>query len=62
MRDPLQYVRDYYGVPAYKGVKVEAYGKPGVIAGGEGPHVLIKLDGEKHARPYHPTDGITYKP
>jgi hypothetical protein len=59
--DPLQYVRDYYGVPAYKGVKVTAYGKQGVITGADGPHVSIRLDGEKNSRPYHPTDGITYQ-
>jgi hypothetical protein len=58
--DPLQYVRDYYSVPAYKGVKVTAYGKSGVITGADGPHICIRLDGERHSRPYHPTDGITY--
>ena len=58
--DPLQYVRDYYKVPAYKGVKVTAYGKSGVITGASGPHVSIRLEGEKSARPYHPTDGIVY--
>ena len=59
--DPLQYVRDYYNVPAYKGVKVTAYGKIGVITGADGPYISIRLDGEKHSRPYHPTDGITYQ-
>lgn len=59
--DKFQYIRDYYGVPAYKGIRVNAYGKEGVITGADGCYVLIQLDGTKSARPYHPTDGITYK-
>lgn len=54
--DPLQYVRDTYGVPAYVGVPIEYEGKAGVITGASGPHVKARLDGEKHARPYHPID------
>ncbi|MCA3247422.1 MAG: hypothetical protein ING29_13195 [Azospirillum sp.] len=56
----LDYIRSYYGVPAKKGARVEAYGKPGVITGASGPHILIRLDGHKNAHPYHPTDGIEY--
>ncbi len=52
----LQYVRDYYKVPAIKGAAVTYRGKPGTITGASGPHVMIRLDGEKHARPYHPKD------
>lgn len=58
--DSLQYVRDYYNVPAYKGVRVNVYGKSGVITGGDGSYVKIRLDGAKHAGNYHPTDGVTY--
>lgn len=58
--DPLEYVRSYYGVPAYKGVRVEYAGKQGVVTGGVNAYVKILLDGEKFAKPYHPTDGITY--
>lgn len=56
----LEYIRNHYGVKAMKGGRVNAYGKPGVITGASGPHLLIKLDGEKHSNPYHPTDGIEY--
>lgn len=56
----LEYIRDYYTVPARKGVRVNAYGKPGTITGASGAHLLIKLDGEKHSNPYHPRDGIDY--
>ena len=58
--DPLQYVRDYYQVPAYKGVRVTVYGKSGLIVGGDGPYIRVKVDGQKHAGNYHPTDGVTY--
>jgi len=61
MADSLEYVRNYYKVPAKKGGRVVAYGKPGVITGGQGQYVLIKLDTLKHANPYHPTDGIVYE-
>lgn len=56
----LEYIRTTYGVPAYAGKKVIAYGKPGVITGTSGAHLKIRLDGDKHANPYHPTDGIEY--
>lgn len=57
----FQYIRDYYCVPAYKGVQVNAYGKEGIITGANGCYVMVRLAGEKIARPYHPTDGMTYK-
>jgi len=56
----LEYIRVYYQVPAKKGSRVKAYGESGVITGASGPHLLIKLDGQKHSNPYHPTDGIEY--
>ncbi len=54
--DPLEYIRDYYGVPATKGKIVSYEGKLGVITGASGPHVKMKLEGEKKAQIYHPTD------
>lgn len=64
LHDPYAYVRRTYGVPAYNGVRVIAYGKPGTIVKPQAPdhYVHILLDGEKHDRPYHPTDDIEYKP
>ena len=59
--DPLQYVRDYYGVPAYKGMRVSVYGKEGVITGGDGSYICVRVDGQKHSGNYHPTDGVVYK-
>lgn len=59
--DPLEYVRNYYGVPAKKGKIVKYKDKLGVITGASGPHVKVRLDGEKNALPYHPTD-LNYEP
>lgn len=54
------YVRAYYGVPAKRGARVLYAGRPGVITRGAGAHIRIRLDGEKHSRPYHPTWRIDY--
>jgi len=59
--DPLEYIRDYYGVPAKKGVVVKYKEKFGVITGASGPYVKVRLDGEKNANPYHPDD-LDYNP
>jgi hypothetical protein len=57
----LEYIREYYKVPAFKGHKISYRGKPGVIIGASGPHVKIRLDGEKSSGAYHPTDDdLTY--
>lgn len=60
--DCYDYVRRYYSVPAYVGMRVIAGDKPGVIVAAKSDlhYVHIKLDGQKHANPYHPTDGIQY--
>lgn len=60
--DCYDYVRRYYSVPAYVGVRVKAGGKDGVIVAAKSDlhYVHIRLDGQKHSNPYHPTDGIEY--
>ena len=58
--DPLEYHRDTYGVPAYVGVRVAMEGKPGVITGSSGPHILVLFDGDKTPVPCHPTWEMTY--
>lgn len=42
-----QYIRDYYGVPARRGLVVEYNGKRGVVTGTSGPHLTVRLDEEK---------------
>ena len=56
----LAYIRDYYGVPAGMGRAVTFKGTPGRITGAQGPHLLIRLDGEEISRPYHTTWEIVY--
>lgn len=62
--DGLQYIATTYSVPAVKGGRVEYTGgkepKLGTITGAESGHLLIKLDGERHANPYHPTWELRY--
>ncbi|WP_434779229.1 hypothetical protein [Neisseria sp. Ec49-e6-T10] len=41
-------------------MRVNAYGKNGVVTGTNGAHLLIRIDGEKGSDPYHPTSGIIY--
>ena len=52
----LEYIRNYYRVPAKKGKIVSYKGKLGMITGASGPHVKVRLEGEKNALPYHPDD------
>jgi hypothetical protein len=54
------YIRERYNVPAEKGRRVRAYGKPGMITRAFGHYIGIRLDGEKTVGQYHPVDGIEY--
>jgi len=58
--EKLQYVRDFYKVPAYVGRVVYAGGKRGVVTGASGPHVKVCLDGARRAGIYHPADQIVW--
>ena len=57
----LQYIRDFYSLPNLRrGTRVEYCGrdnmrKRGTVTSASN-HVFIRLDGEKHSRPYHPRD------
>lgn len=56
----MEYIRSTYGVPAKRGMRVTAYGNPGVITGAEGAYIMIRLDGKQVSLPHHPTDEIVY--
>lgn len=62
----LNYIKDYYKVPAEIGARIEYSGNDakglqlGTIRGADGPYLLILLDGEQESRPYHPTWRIRY--
>lgn len=58
----MEYIRNTYGVPAKRGMRVTAYGKPGVITGAEGAYIMVRLDGKTFSLPHHPTDEIVYDP
>lgn len=59
----MQYIRDYYEVPAFRGDRVEytpcegskdAEGRMGIICGAQGQYLKVRLDGDRHAGIYHP--------
>lgn len=60
----IDYIRRRYQVPAKRGGRViytgEKTEKQGVIASARGGYLRIRMDGEKHARPYHPTWELAY--
>lgn len=61
----MKYIRTMYGVPAARGRRVEIRQSDGRVVGGtitRATHrVHIRVDGERHARRYHPADpAITY--
>lgn len=59
----LEYIRQTYGVMAYRGVKVTDYkGRKGVIEGGNGPHVKVSFEEKPKTGIYHPSDLTYYIP
>lgn len=60
----LAYICGAYSVPAKRGGRVRYTGgrEPalGTITGASGGHLDIRLDGQKHASPFHPTWEIEY--
>lgn len=61
--DCYAYVRKYYGIPAYVGMRVRVKEREGVLTRrrASDQYVYIRWDGDKHITgPYHPTDGIEY--
>lgn len=56
----ISYIRYTYLVPAKRGGRVRAAGKPGVIVGAHDAWLRVRLDGEKRPRLYHPTWEMVY--
>lgn len=56
----MDYIRNYYKVPAKKGGRVEYEGKAGTIVGTRNAYLRIRLDGEKKIKSYHPTYNMSY--
>lgn len=60
MASTLAWIRQYYNVPAFRGVEVAYQGKPAVILGGRGPYVRLRVEGERHPVVDHPTFAVSY--
>jgi len=62
----MEYIRNYYKVPARQGGRVCYSGGPearlGTIVSASGGHLNIRLDGQRHTLPYHPTWKLEYLP
>lgn len=62
--DCYDYVRRYYGVPAYVGTIVRHHDKRGVLVRHRTQlhYVHVRFDGCKFSVPCHPTDELVYEP
>lgn len=61
MNDEYEYIRLRYRVPARAGARVRYDQRPGTVVGVDRfSSVLIRLDGETQARPYHPRWMLTW--
>lgn len=62
----IDYIRDYYKVPAKADGRVEYTGSGqsefGTIKGADGAYLQILLDGEDSTRRFHPTWEMRYLP
>lgn len=57
----FDYVRQYYGVPAKRGARVQCEGASGTVTSAT-HYVFVRLDGQRHPRPYHPLDLVWTTP
>lgn len=60
----LEYIRNYYCVPANRGRLVEYRGRRAVITGASGQYLRLKFTDEPKPHPgkFHPTYEINYSP
>jgi hypothetical protein len=56
----LDYIRQYYGVPAKRGMRITIDGRPAKIVGSAGARLRIRRDDEKHTAIAHPTWRVEY--
>lgn len=54
----LAFVRDRYGLDVRPGQRCTALGEPGAVVEGDGKYLRVRLDGRRHALPYHPRDVV----
>lgn len=56
----MQYIRDYYKVPAKRGMRVIVDGEPGVITSARGCYLMVRFDGCSWSKTCHPTWRVEY--
>ena len=56
MSRSLEYIRQFYNLPARRGAVVFYKGHRGKVTSAINGHVRVRLDGESQARIYHPND------
>lgn len=58
----LEYIREYYNVPAYEGQRVTFLKVPAVIVGASNQYLTLRFDGqvEPDNGRFHPTWEIVY--
>jgi hypothetical protein len=50
----LSHVKENYGVPVKRGMRVGTFQGEGVVTCGDGAYVRVRVDGQKHSGSYHP--------
>jgi hypothetical protein len=58
----LDYIRQSYGVPAKRGMRITIDGRPATITGSAGARLRVRRDGEKRTVIAHPTWRVDYSP
>ena len=56
----MKYIRDTYGVNAFRGAPIVFDGKPGRIVCAKGQYLRVMIDGERQSRLVHPTWHMHY--
>jgi len=56
----LEYIRNYYNVPAFKGAKVKYKGTEATIKGGRSQYIVLEFADKSMNGNYHPTWEIEY--
>lgn len=60
MRNQFDYIAKTYGKEFKRGQRVLALDQPGTVTSGD-HYVHVRLDGLKHANPFHPDDVTALK-
>ncbi len=59
----MQRIREYYNVPARRGMRITMDGQPGVIVASDptSMHLRVRFDGQRHSLRVHPTWRVEYQ-